>query len=127
MMMRPFIYALLNAAFHALHLAIILFVMFAWIFPVLRPAHLLLVLLTLSSWFILGRWMGSGYCPISDWHWKIKAALGGGKPDGTYIHQLLQNISGRKFNSANVDKFVVMTTMVIAVISLALNVCRFWC
>lgn len=84
--------------------------------------HLVLILLTLGSWFILGIWFGAGYCPISDWHWKIKAALGEGKPNGTYIHQLLQNITKRAWNAALVDKVVLITTLAITAISLTLNV-----
>ena len=115
------LYPLLNGIFHAVHIAVITFVMVGWMFAPLRLAHLALILLTLGSWFILGLWLGTGYCPISDWHWKIKKSLGGGMPNGTYIHQLLQNISGRELNSDAVDKGVVVGTVVLAAISLGLN------
>ena len=123
---RAILYVFLNAIFHVVHIAVILFVLIGWVFPPMRLAHLILVLLTLGSWFILGRWLGHGYCPISDWHWKIKAAFGGSKPQGTYIHLLLQNISGQKLNSEHVDQFVVMTTLAVAVISITLNIRATW-
>ncbi len=112
----------MNGLFHLVHIVIILFVMIGWIFSTLLPLHLALTLLTLGSWFILGRWFGIGYCPISDWHWKIKAILGEGRPNGTYIHLVLQNITKRELNSAIVDKVVLIGTMVIMGISLVLNV-----
>lgn len=125
-MKRPAIsYRLLNGLFHVVHVTIILFIMLGWIVPSLRIAHLALVLLTLSSWFILGQWLGTGYCPVSDWHWKLKAALGEGKPNGTYIHQLLQTLTGRELKADVVDKCVVIGTFVILGISLMLNLSAF--
>ena len=118
-------YPLLNGVFHVVHISIIIFVMVGWAFPSLRLAHLALTLLTLGSWFILGQWLGIGYCPISDWHWKIKTAIGEGLPSGTYIHHLLQTITRRELNSETVDKTILIGTVAITAISLALNV-RAW-
>jgi hypothetical protein len=115
------LYWLLNGVFHLVHISIIVFAMTGWMFPAFRLAHLVLILLTLGSWFILGRWFGRGYCPVSDWHWKMKAALGGGRPSGTYIHQLLQGLTGRRLDSSAVDRMVVIATLVLAAISVALN------
>lgn len=116
------LYLLLNGLFHFFHIAIVIFLMTGWMFPQLRLAHLALILLTLGSWFILGRWLGKGYCPVSDWHWKIKAALGGGRPSGTYIHLLLQRITGRELESSSVDRAVVNWTLVLAGISIVVNI-----
>lgn len=116
------LYLILNGLFHFFHIAIIIFLMTGWIFPQLRLAHLVLILLTLGSWFILGRWFGKGYCPISDWHWKIKGCLGTGRPSGTYIHLLLQRITGRELVSSSVDKVVIIWTLALAGISIAANI-----
>lgn len=116
------LYWLLNGLFHFFHIVIVIFLMTGWMFPQLRLAHLVLILLTLGSWFILGRWLGSGYCPVSDWHWKIKEALGGGRPSGTYIHLLLQRITGKKLDSSAVDRAVVRWTLVLAAISIVVNI-----
>jgi hypothetical protein len=120
-------YFFLNALFHCLHIAVIVFVMTGWLFPPLRLAHLTLCLLTLASWFILGRWLGRGYCPVSDWHWKIKESLGSGRPDGTYIHLLLQYITGRELDSSSVDRWVVIGTLVLTGISIVLNITPLLC
>ena len=58
------------------HLVLIGFNLFAWLFPKLRRAHLITVAVTAGSWFILGIWFGTGYCPITDWQWQVKEKLG---------------------------------------------------
>lgn len=122
---QALVYPLLNGIFHVVHISIIIFIMIGWAFPSLRLVHLALVLLTLGSWFILGQWLGTGYCPISDWHWKIKTALAEGQPSGTYIHHLLQTMTRREWNSDTVDKSVLVGILAITAISLALNA-RIW-
>jgi len=116
------LYLFLNGLFHLFHIVLITFVTFGWLFPQLRVAHLALIFLTLGSWFLLGRWLGFGYCPITDWHWKIKDAHGAGRPKGTYIHLVLQKLTGRQLNSDAVDKMVLNGTMVITGLSLIVNV-----
>lgn len=115
------LYIFLNGLFHFFHVALVTFVLIGWLFPQFRVAHLVLTFLTLGSWFILGRWLGPGYCPITDWHWKIKDALGEGRPKGTYIHLVLQNITGHNLNSDAVDKMVLLGTILIAGLSLIVN------
>jgi hypothetical protein len=114
-------YVLLNGLFHFFHAGIISFVMIGWIFPSLRLAHLVFMILMLGSWFLVGRWLGAGYCPITDWHWKLKDSLGEGRPKGTYFHLVLQNFTRKKLNSDAIDKGVLVATMVIAGLSLILN------
>ena len=115
------LYLFLNGMFHLFHVVIIIFVMIGWLIPELRVAHFALISLTLGSWFILGRWLGFGYCPITDWHWKIKDILGEGRPNGSYIHLLLQNMARRDLNSAVIDKVVLIGTVLIAGLSLIAN------
>jgi len=110
-----------NGLFHALHLSIILFVMVGWMFSALLELHLVLMLLTLASWFILGRWLGFGYCPISDGHWTLKQTLGEGRPRGSYIHYVMQKASGRALDESLVNKGVLIGTVLIFALSLVLN------
>jgi hypothetical protein len=114
-------YYILNAFFHCCHLAIVSFILFAWIFPQARLFHLVFIFLTLGSWYILGIWMGSGYCPITDWHWKLKARMGEGRPSGTYIHYLVSHFLGIKMSSNRVDRIVVIVTGAVTLISITLN------
>ncbi len=96
--------------------------------PALRGAHLALIGLTFFFWFVIARWIGVGvgYCPITDWHWKIKDAYGAGRPQGTYIHHVLQNITGLTLNSDTVDKWVMIGTLVISILSLIVNLIAWW-
>ena len=116
------LYFFLNGIFHCFHIAIIVFAMTGWMFPRFRLGHLVLMLLTLGSWFILGHWLGSGYCPVSDWHWKIKQALGEGRPGGTYIHLLLQRVTGMELDSPSVNRMVVIVTVLLTGLSLGMNI-----
>lgn len=117
-------YLLLNALFHLGHVSIICFVLLGWLIPEARPAHLALSLLTLGSWFILGRWLGESYCPVSDWHWKLKASIGEGRPEGTYITFLLSKLTGKVLDSGQVDRIVVFVTFAVTAVSLILNLRR---
>ena len=83
------------------------------------------MVLTLGSWFILGRWKGAGYCPVSDWHWRLKRNMGGEAPEGSYILLLLRHLTRREPDPVAVDKSVVAGTVLILILSLWLNV-RDW-
>jgi fatty acid desaturase len=119
-------YLLINGLCHACHVMLIAFMLVGWIWPWTRPGHLAVALLTLGSWFILGIWMGKGYCPITEWQWKIKDSIGEGRPKGTYIHLLLQRVSGASLDSVTVDKYVVLVTLAVTGVSLVLNARQWW-
>lgn len=114
------LYPFLNVVFHGVHISIILFVLLGWALPSLRQLHLALLGLTLGSWFILGQWLGIGYCPISDMHWKLKESFGEGRPEGTYIHYVLQKLTGKTLSSPRVDKMTTRVTLSLAALSLTL-------
>ena len=114
------LYPFLNAIFHGAHISIILFALLGWALPSLRQLHLALLGLTLGSWFILGQWLGIGYCPISDMHWKLKESFGEGRPEGTYIHYILQKLTGKTLSSPRVDKMTTRVTLSLAALSLTL-------
>lgn len=114
------LYPFLNAIFHGAHISIILFALLGWALPSLRQLHLALLGLTLGSWFILGQWLGIGYCPISDMHWRLKESFGEGRPDGTYIHYVLQKLTGKTLSSPRVDKMTTRVTLSLAALSLTL-------
>lgn len=115
------LHRLLDGLLHAIHLAVIAFAVLGWIAPALRTAHLVLMLLILGSWFVLGHWFGTGYCPLSDWHGKLKAAAGLGRPAGSYIHQVLSALLRRAVDSAAVDRVTLVGTLALATLSIALN------
>ncbi len=112
---------LLDVLFYAVHLAVVLFITLGWIPPVTRMAHLVFISLTLGSWYILGIWKGRGYCPLTDWHWMVKASGEGKRPEGPFIHTLAEKISGRKLKVTTVNGSVEALTWALAALSLYLN------
>jgi Protein of Unknown function (DUF2784) len=117
------LYIALNLLCHVVHLAFILFMALGWMFAPLQATHLALVLGMLGCWFVLGRWLGPGYCPITDLHWRIKAALGPGRPQGSYIYYVLTRL-GLALNPVKLDQTVGIISIGIALLSVAVNVLR---
>ena len=82
---------LFDLSFDALHLAVIGFNLTGWIFRATRQAHRWLVGATAFCWLVVGPLMGGiGYCPLTDWHWRIKEARGVKNLPDSYIDYLLQ-------------------------------------
>lgn len=67
---------LLDILFLCLHIAIILFNLFGWIWNRTRKLHIYVVNVTLFSWLVLGLKYGLGYCFLTEWHWQVKYKLG---------------------------------------------------
>ena len=97
---------LADILFTLLHLAIIAFNLFGWIWKRTRKAHIVLVLLTIGSWVILGFWFGFGYCPITDWQWDVKERLGERNLPPNFVEYFVEKISGRNYSSAFIDTMI---------------------
>jgi Protein of Unknown function (DUF2784) len=91
------------------HAVLILFNVFGWIVPKWRFANLITLSLTAFSWFMLGIWYGIGYCPFTDWHWKVRQLLGYNDQSNSYIHFLILKITGIKLAENWVDR----TTLIV--------------
>jgi hypothetical protein len=109
---------ILNVLFHLLHITIIFFLLLGWIFPSTRLLHLIFIICTLGSWVI------SGSCPLTELHWRIRRAAALPPVAGPYIPYLLSRLMRRPVDTRNLDKGVVMITVVIALASAFLNVQR---
>jgi hypothetical protein len=103
------------------HLLIIIFNLFGWILKRTRKAHLVSVLLTAASWFILGIWYGMGYCPFTDWQWKIKMQLGEKNLPDNFIEYYLEKITGRNFPPAFVNTLIAVCFCIVVVLSIYVN------
>lgn len=114
------LYQIANALCHTLHIAIISFIAIGWLFSTLRLLHLIVLGLTLLCWFVLGLRYGFGYCPITDWHWKLKDKWGDGRPPTSYIHAGLEHLLSKLLKPASVDATVLMGTIGIAFVATAL-------
>jgi len=91
-MSRPLL-VFADAVLFALHAGLVLFNVFGWIPRRLRRWNLTTLLLTLFSWTVMGLWFGRGYCVLTDWHWKVRAALGIHETADSYLVVLVRTLT----------------------------------
>jgi hypothetical protein len=103
------------------HLFIIGFNLLGWIWWRTRRLHLVFVGVTAFCWLVLGAWYGLGYCPVTDWQWRVKARLGERHLPGSFITYYAQKLSGRTFNPAMVDTVVAVTFFLAIALSVYVN------
>jgi hypothetical protein len=108
--------------FTALHLAIIVFNLFGWMFKKTRKAHFFTILLTAGSWFILGIWFGIGYCPITDWQWQVKQKLGERNLPNSFIKYYGDKITGYTLDTAFIDVITLLAFILAACGAVYFNV-----
>ncbi len=116
---------LLNTFFFIFHSCMIVFILFGWVWKKTRPANLAVILLTAFSWFILGIWYGYGYCPCTDWHWRVRSALGIRDLPESYTKFLIDSFTGGDVSQRMVDIFTLILLVSALAISLTLNL-RDW-
>ena len=93
----------LDIFFTIFHTSLVLFILFGWIWRKTRKLHLIVVLLTAGSWLILGIFYGLGYCPFTDWHFRVLEQLGHTGLPASYISFLVTRITGLRPNQGLVD------------------------
>ena len=96
---------ILDVVLFCLHIAIILFNLFGWIWKATRKFHLFVVGVTLFSWLILGIKFGFGYCFLTDWEWDIKHKLGEINLPASFIKYFLDTYTCIDFSARLVDLF----------------------
>ncbi len=94
---------LLDVLFFWLHIFIITFNLFGWIWEKTRKWHLLVVGITLFSWIILGIKYGFGYCFVTDWHWQIKQKLGETDLPASFIKYFFDRYTSFHWSAATID------------------------
>jgi Protein of Unknown function (DUF2784). len=114
-------FQLLDAFFTLLHLIIIGFNLLGWIWPATRKAHFICIVATAVSWFLLGIWFGIGYCPVTDWQWRIKEQLGEHNLPSSFIKYYADKISGKNISSSFIDIVTVISFLVAALLSVYVN------
>jgi hypothetical protein len=114
--------AWLNVFFFVFHSFMIVFILFGWAWKKLRPANLAVILLTAFSWFILGIWYGYGYCPSTDWHWRVRSALGIRDLPESYTKFLVDSFTGGDVSQRMVDVFTLVLLLSALAVSLTLNI-----
>ena len=104
-----------------LHLAVIGFNLFGWIPRRWRKVHFASILITAGSWFILGIWFGTGYCPITEWQWQVKTKLGETNLPASFIKYYADKLAGRSFNPSFINTVTAVCFAAAALISIYVN------
>ncbi len=108
--------------FMILHPAIILFNLTGWMLKKTRKANLILLLITGSSWFILGLWKGIGYCPLTEWHFTVLEKAGAENLPNSYIKYLIHRITGWNVTETTANTLTVSLYFMALVCSLIVNI-----
>jgi Protein of Unknown function (DUF2784) len=113
--------AFLNIFFFLFHTLFTLFNIFGWAFLKTRKLHLITMLLTAFSWFVLGIWYGWGYCACTDWHWQAREALGYHDRSDSYIHFLILKLTGKDMDAQLVENGTLIGFVLSFLLSVWLN------
>jgi hypothetical protein len=109
-----------NATFFVFHTAWVAFNCLGWMWRRTRPWQLAAALLTALSWGGLGFWYGWGYCPGTDWHWRVRARMGFEDPP-SYIQLLIRELTGILLERGVADALAVVTLTTSTALSVMLR------
>jgi hypothetical protein len=115
------VYQFLDVFLLVFHAALVLFNVTAWAWRRTRRAHLVTISATILSWTALGLFYGFGYCPLTDWHWDVKRALGERDLPNSYIAYYLER-AGLDWDPSIVDAVVLVVTLTAFALSIWLTV-----
>lgn len=108
----------LDIFFLIFHTAITLFNLLGWIWKKTRRANLITLILTFFAWFGLGIFYGIGYCPLTDWHFRVLEKLGETNLPDSYITYIINRLMG--LNPS--EKVVEILTMALFFLALTISV-----
>ena len=111
----------LDYFFSFLHIAFTLFNLVGWIWQSTRRIHLITILLTAASWFILGIWYGWGYCFLTDWQWAIKEKLGERNLPSSFIKYFSDKLIGSDINTSLINSCTLIGFLLATMLSIYLN------
>lgn len=114
-------YTALDYFFTVFHGSWVLFNLTGWAWKKTRRLHLITIGLTISSWFGLGIFYGWGYCPCTDWHWKVKRKLGEAILPGSYVKYYIDKLTGLAWDPFVVDASVLILGLLAFFLSCGLN------
>jgi len=87
-------YTFLDYFFLIFHNLLICFNLFGWIWKKTRLANLITLGLTAFSWFVLGIFYGIGFCPLTEWHWRVLHHLGKYNLPNSYTKYVFDRVTG---------------------------------
>jgi hypothetical protein len=85
---------------------------------------LIIVFLTVCSWFLLGIWYGWGYCFLTDWHWEVKERLGERGLPNSFIKYALDEIFNRSLRTRVIDTATLVVFIAVVIITVYMNFIR---
>jgi hypothetical protein len=112
----------LDYFFSFLHIAFTLFNLVGWIWRRTRRIHLVTILLTAASWFILGIWYGWGYCFLTDWQWTIKEKLGERNLPSSFVKYFADKVTGSDINTSLIITSTLVGFLLATILSIYLNI-----
>ena len=112
--------------FTCFHSVLILFNLSGWLFRSTRRLNLIVLLLTGASWTLLGIFYGPGYCPLTDWHFRILQQMGETGLPASYVSYLLQRIFNLHVRDQVVDAFTLAFYLAALVVSMYYNIRDFF-
>jgi hypothetical protein len=116
------IWKFLDIFFVAFHTSLIFFNLFGWIWKRTRKLNLITLSLTGASWLFLGLIVGTlGYCPLTDWHFKILEKLGKTDLPYSYTKYLADRLTGLDINASLVDNVTLYSFLAALIISIFFN------
>ena len=116
------LWRILDIFFVVFHTSLVFFNLFGWILRKTRKLNLITLLLTGASWLFLGLVVGTpGYCPLTDWHFRILEKLGKTGIPNSYIKYLADRLTGLDFDPVLVDKVTLYSFLGVLVFSLFFN------
>jgi hypothetical protein len=116
------IFTVLDIFFVIFHSSLIIFNVFGWIWKKTRKANLVVLLLTGASWFLLGIFYGIGYCPLTDWHFRVLEEMGKTGLPSSYTEYLTERLTGVDFRGELVNTVTMLVFIFSLCISLFLNI-----
>jgi len=115
-------YHLLDIFFLVFHSSLVIFNLFGWIWRKTRLANLITLVLTGASWLFLGMIVGIlGYCPFTEWHFRVLEKLGHIDLPASYIKYLFDRLTGLDVNGTVIDKVTLYAFFAVLAISIILN------
>jgi len=115
-------YIFLDRFFFIFHTFIIAFNLFGWIWKKTRFANLVVLLSTILSWSVLGIWYGFGYCPFTEWHWRVRMVLGDTDLPASYIKFLVDSLTGLDVRAQLVNTLAIVLLLISLLASLSMNI-----
>lgn len=85
---------LLDVGLYVFHLLLTAFNVFGWISTRTRRLHRWCVVITAACWVTIGPvfYNTFGYCPLTDWHWRVKHLRGETDLPNSFIAYLFHQV-----------------------------------